>query len=397
MMRRVMAEEKRTEEKISFEGLTGSPWKEALESLGFVRPLPVQAAAIPRLREGSAYLSAETGSGKTLAYLLPVLEGIDPEKAAVQAVILAPTRELASQVVTEARRLTQAAGAPIRSLLLIGGANLNRQIEGLKKKPHLVVGAVGRMIELLERHKLKLRAVSTVVVDEADRLLSGEETAALLERFARALPPEARWIFVSASVTPDALSAARRLAPDLRELFLGENRVSASVRHLFTVTEPRKKADLLRRFFHALAPRKSIVFVHRAKDAELLRHKMNHYRIPVADLHGARGKQARTRALAALRKGEVRLLIASDLGARGIDVEGVDCVFNYDAPASGLDYLHRAGRTGRAGRPGLAVTFITGRERNRIRRYERELGIRLEEVEVREGKVFRVEDGEVIG
>ena len=365
-----------------------APWVQALEKEGISRPLPIQERAIPPLLGGTdAYLSAPTGTGKTLAYLLPILGKIDPETPRVQAMVLAPTHELAAQIHRQAQRLAQLSGRPVRSQLLIGGANIRRQVEGLrKKKPHLVVGSAGRILELVRMKKLKLPGVGTVVVDEADRMLA-EKPLRLLRELARAVPAGAQRVFVSATENADALAAARGFAPELVRISAGANQVNPDIRHLCFEVADRSKADLLRRLVHALEPRRALVFVHRNKDAELVAAKMEHYGIPVADLHGARGKLERQRALERFRSGKVRLLIVSDLAARGLDIGGVTHVFNHDVPSVARDYLHRAGRTGRAGAAGCAVSLASQRELRLVKRHASELGIEIRRATLREGCV----------
>ncbi|MCK4565387.1 MAG: DEAD/DEAH box helicase, partial [Verrucomicrobia bacterium] len=321
----------------------------ALEKEGITQPMPIQIEALPALIDGKdAYVSAETGTGKTLAYLLPIFGKIDPALPNAQAIILAPTHELASQIHQQALRLAQNSGLPIKSLLLIGGANTKRQLEKLKKKPQLVVGSTGRVLELIRMKKLKVPAIRTVVVDEADRMLFGDSLGAVCELL-EALPQKPQLVFASATEQTVSSAEARKLAPEMVHLSTGANQINADIQHIYFVVEERNKADLLRKLVRAIDPERALVFVHRNKDAELVKSKMEHYRIPVADLHGTHGKLARKKAIDDIRKGAVNVLIASDVAARGLDIKGVTHIFNYDAPSSSKDYLHRAGRTGRAG------------------------------------------------
>ncbi len=365
---------------------------QALEKEGITAPMPVQVAAIPSLNEGrDAYVSAETGMGKTLAFLLPIFGKIDPAVPNAQAIILAPTHELASQIHQQALRLAQNSGLPVKSLLLIGGANTKRQLEKLKKKPQLVVGSSGRILELIRMKKLKVPKVGTVVVDEADRMLFGDSLDAVREILAT-LPSPPQLVFVSATEQKASSAEACRLAPELVQLSAGSNRVNANIQHIYFVGEERGKADLLRRLIRAIEPERALVFVHRNKDAELVKSKMEHYNIPVADLHGARGKLERKKAIDDIRKGTVNVLIASDIAARGLDIKGVTHIFNYDAPSGSKDYLHRAGRTGRAGEGGYAISLMTPQETRLAKRYESELGIEMVEAIIREGQIFAAEE-----
>jgi superfamily II DNA/RNA helicase len=365
---------------------------QALGREGITEPTQIQLKAIPALIEGKdAYISAETGTGKTLAYLLPIFGNIDPSIPNAQAIILAPTHELASQIQQEALLLSQNSGLPIKSLLLIGGANTKRQLEKLKKKPQLIVGSAGRILELIRMKKLKVPKVGTVVVDEADRLLFGDSLG-VVNDVLQALSSNPQRVFVSATEQAVSSAEARKLAPKLIHLSTGANQVNADIRHVYFLGEGRNKADLLRRLVRAIEPERAIVFVHRNKDAELVKDKMEHYNFSVADLHGMHGKLARKKALDDIRSGKVNILIASDVAARGIDIKGVTHIFNYDAPSSSKDYLHRAGRTGRAGEEGYAISLMSEQELRLVKRYESELGIELEEAIISEGQIFAADE-----
>ena len=360
---------------------------QALEKEGITEPMPIQTKAIPSLIEGrDAYVSAETGMGKTLAYLLPLFGKIDPTIPNAQAIVLAPTHELASQIHQQALRLGQNSGLPIKSLLLIGGANTKRQLEKLKKKPQIIVGSAGRILELIRMKKLKVAKVGTVVVDEADRMLRGELLGALLD-FRQAIPTQPQWVFVSATEQKASSAEASKLAPDLVHLSAGANQINADIGHVYFVGEERNKADLLRRLIRSIDPGRAIVFVHRNKDAELVKSKMEHYGISVADIHGTRGKMERKKAMDDIRNGKVRVLIASDIAARGLDIKGVTHIFNYDVPSGSKDYLHRAGRTGRAGEQGYAISLMTELETRLVKRYESELNIEMIKAVIREGEI----------
>lgn len=354
-------------------------------------PTPIQSAALPVLLAGrDAYLHAETGTGKTLAYLLPIFCRLDTAQAATQAVIVAPTHELALQIHRQCCDLAQNAGWPVRSLLLIGGTSTERQIEKLKKKPHVVVGSPGRIAELLAKGKLKAQYVRSVVIDEADRLLSDESTLAV-RAIIQAAPRTRQLIFASATLERESMATVKEWAPELLMLQAGAAAVNENIEHIYVICEERDKPDQLRKLLHALAPERAIVFVHRNDVAERIALKLAHHKIPAADLNAALHKEARKRAMDGFRSGQIRVLIASDIAARGLDIKGVTHVFNFDVPTLSQAYLHRVGRTGRAGVKGLAVTLMTEIEARLVRRYQEELGIAMQCVRTREGRVLSVE------
>jgi len=351
-------------------------------------PTPIQIAALPVLLAGKdAYLKAETGTGKTLAYLLPIFLRLDMELSATQVVIVAPTHELAIQIQRQCCDLAQNAGRPVRSLLLIGGTSLERQIEKLRKKPHIVVGSPGRIQELIHTGKLKSKGVRCVVVDEADRLLLAEGLPAI-RAILKAAPRDRQLIFASATEQPECAAALATLAPALVLLQAGSAPVNRNIEHLYLVCEARDKPELLRKLLHALHPERAMVFVHRAETAEIVAAKLAHHKIPAADLHAARDKRDRKQAMDDFRSAAVRVLITSDVAARGLDIKGITHVFNLDVPTQSKAYLHRVGRTARAGARGQAITLMTEDEVRLVRRYEADLGIALHPVGLREGRLI---------
>lgn len=353
-------------------------------------PSPVQAAAIPVLLGGrDAYLRAQTGTGKTLAYLLPLFMRIDPAQAATQVVILAPTHELAIQIHRQSCELAQNAGLAIRSVLLIGGTATDRQIQKLKGKPQVVVGSPGRITELIERGKLKMSHIRAVVVDEADRLLS-VESLDWIQRIVRAAPPARQLIFASATIESETRLVLETLSPAVEVLSPGSAAVNENIEHLYLVCEERDKPDVLRKLLHAFEVPRSIVFVHRNDVAEEVASKLAHHKLPVADLNAELSKGDRKHAMDGIRDGTIRIMIASDLAARGLNIPGVTHVFNLDVPTKAKAYLHRVGRTARAGAAGTAVSLVTEAEARLVRRYERELGITLQCIRVRDGRVQEV-------
>jgi ATP-dependent RNA helicase DeaD len=360
----------------------------ALAKQQILDPTPIQIAALPVLLAGNdAYLHAETGTGKTLAYLLPLFCRLDIGLAVTQVIIVAPTHELAIQIHRQCCDLAQHAGWPVRSVLLIGGTSTDRQIDKLKKKPHIVVGSPGRIGELLDKGKLKAKHVGSIVIDEADRLLNEEALPALLP-IINAAPPSRQLLFASATVEPECTAVIGTLAPGLVMVQAGAAAISENIEHVYLVCEERDKPDELRKLLHALEPERAIVFVHRNDVAATIAARLAHHHVSAVDLNAARDKLDRKAAMEGLRNGAIRVLIASDLAARGLDIKGVTHVFNFDVPTSPKAYLHRVGRTGRAGARGMAVTLATEIEARVIHRYEQELGIVLRPVRMREGRMM---------
>ena len=360
----------------------------ALARQEIMDPTPIQAAALPLLLAGKdAYLHAETGTGKTLAYLLPLFCHLDVGLAATQIVVVAPTHELAIQIQRQCTDLAQNAGWGIRVLLLIGGTSTERQIDKLKKKPHLVVGSPGRIAELIAKGKLKTKEVRSVVIDEADRLLN-EESLQAVRAIIQATPPTRQLIFASATREPQSTATIRSLSPELVMLEAGAAAVNQNIEHLYLTCEERDKPDELRKLLHALDPERALVFVHRNDMADKVADKLAHHNIPAADLNADNDKHRRQQAMDGFRGGSIRVLIASDIAARGLDIKGVTLVVNFDVPTESKAYLHRVGRTGRAGQKGLAVSLIADSDQRLVRRYSEELGIVMGRVRMREGRLI---------
>ncbi len=357
----------------------------ALAKQEITTPTEVQVAALPWLLEGKdAYVHAPTGTGKTLAYLLPVFARIARDEAATQAVIVAPTHELAIQVQRVCGDLAGGAGWPIRSILLVGGTSLERQLEKLKKRPHVAIGTLGRIAELVRTGRLKTAGLRVVVIDEADRQWVPENLKAL-----RGLLAPGRQL-ICASATLPAPDAG---IPDLEVLQAGDEPVNVNIEHFYLVCEEREKPAVLRKLLHALNPERAIVFVQKGDEVEGVAARLAHHAVPAVALLAEGDKFARRDAMDAFRSGRVPVMVASDVGARGLDILGVTHVINFDAPSRSEAYLHRVGRSARGDSRGQAVTLVTEPELGRIRRYEGELGILVQAMRLREGRMIP-EDGE---
>jgi len=364
----------------------------ALSKQGITEPTAIQIAAMPALLAGrDAYLNSETGTGKTLAYLLPIVSRLDVQRDATQVVVLAPTHELAIQIQHQCADLVRNAGWPVRTLLLIGGTSAARQIDKLKTKPHVVVGSPGRIRELIGTRKLKTPAIACIVIDEADRLLL-DESLPDVRAIIRAAPAGRQVVFVSATEQPGSAEAIATLAHDVIMLRTGAGPVNENIEHRYLVCEERDKPDILRKLLHAMPVGRAMVFVHRNATAEMVAAKLAHHKVPVANLHAAAEKRDRKQAMEDFRSGRALVLITSDVAARGLDIAGVANIVNFDVPTQSKAYLHRVGRTARAGAKGWATTLMTADEVRLVPRFESELGIVLHQVRLREGRVIVFEE-----
>ncbi|BAL82116.1 putative DEAD-box ATP-dependent RNA helicase CshA [Selenomonas ruminantium subsp. lactilytica TAM6421] len=352
------------------EALTAVLKKQGIES-----PMQVQAEVIPKvLGGGNLVAQAPTGTGKTLAYLLPALQKIDAASRDVQVVILAPTYELAMQITNVARDLAQGANLGIKVQGLIGGANIARQMDKLKDKPQLIVGSAGRIIELAQKNKLKLQHVKMLVLDEFDRLFDDQNMGNTAD-VVRLLPEDRQVIMVSATAPKKALERADFLQhPEI--IKVEADPASQNQReNLYRMTPFRSKVETVRHLARRLAVKRGLVFINKVFDAERILAQLRYEGFMVGTLLGHNNKQARQKAIADFKAGRIKLLLSTDLAARGLDIPEVDYVFNLDLPESAEVYLHRAGRTARAGAKGTVITLADNKEAYKLEQLERKLGI----------------------
>lgn len=336
----------------------------------------MQAYAI-LCKQQDLWLSAPTGSGKTLAYLLPLLERVDAGSSDLQVAVLVPTQELAVQIHECIRLLEQGGNPAVRSQLLIGNASSQRQKEKLKQKPQIVVGTCGRMLSLASERKLKLHKCHCVVIDEADNML-GVDSIEDVETFIKMTPRDRQLVFASATEKGDAFSSAQSLGKEVHWL-QGEAQKSVStIQHSYIETRYHNKAKALQQLLGTLQPERAIVFLHRNASAEELGEELAYKGLNLLVLHGGLNKFERQKALNQFRRGKVSVLIASDVAARGLDIKNVSHIINFDLPSSSDDYLHRAGRTGRMGASGHAISIVTEDELKLIRRYQRDLNLTIQ-------------------
>ena len=353
----------------------------ALTEHKFVEPTAIQQSAIPKLLGRVNLIGrAPTGTGKTLAYLLPILQSINPASSNIQAVVLAPTYELAMQTARTAAEFS--APLNIRVLGLIGGANINRQIDALKKKPHIIVGSTGRIIELVRKKKLQLRGVNFLVLDEFDRLLDDQNFQSTLE-IKKFLPPSINCSMFSATSPKKAITRAETFG-NFELVTVDEDKTFVAERkNFFAVTEFRDKINKVRRLTRRLEIKRGLVFVNKNFDVERALDKLKFEGIRAASLIGSNGKVDRKNAINDFKNGKLQLLLSTDLAARGLDIPNIDFVINLDLPEDAKMYLHRAGRTARAGAEGNVITLVDPKELDRLYEFERILGVKFIQIDVK--------------
>ena len=353
-------------------------------------PTDIQTKMIPAIMTGKDVVGrSETGSGKTLAYLLPIFQNIDPNVRGTQAIILTPTHELAAQVHRQAELLAKNAGANVGCALIIGTARLQRQVERLREKPPIVVGSTGRILDLIKRKKIQAHLVKTIVLDEGDRLLEDGNFAAV-QAVIKTTLRDRQLVLLSASVGGETQQRAKEIMKEDALFVEGASQVGQvpdTISHYFILTAPREKFLMLRKVLAGEKPKKAMVFLNNPENIEVTVDKLNYHGIKAAGIYGQVGKLDRKTALDDFREGRVQVLVASDIGARGLDIPDVTHVINLDIPEDSTHYLHRAGRCGRQGQTGCAISIVTPYERRWIHKYEKVWGLRFAQKDMVYGKL----------
>lgn len=361
----------------------GKRMLKSLKSVGYESPTPIQAELIPRAVTGRDCIGqARTGTGKTAAFVIPILERIDHDSNDLQALVLSPTRELSEQVANEARRL--AVNHECNPALLVGGKPIRNQLSALQKSPSIAIGTPGRVIDLIRRRALELSKLKIVVLDEADRMLDiGFRPD--IERILRSCPTERQTLLLSATLPPPVERLARRYMTDPEMFDLSQDSVAAdAVEQFYCTVEQHKKFGMLVRLLVQERPQQAIVFCRTKRGADGIFRRLEPRLPGVAAIHGDLQQRVRDRVMKQFRAGQTRLLIATDVVGRGIDVSSVSHIINYDVPEDCDDYVHRIGRTGRisSDRTGRAFTFVTPKEGNELTRIEMRVNMLLDQYQI---------------
>ena len=346
-----------------------------LDALGHVRMTPIQARSLPTLLEGHDLIAqAPTGSGKTAAFGLALLHRLDVSQVRLQALVLCPTRELADQVAKQVRKL--GTGLPnLKVLTLTGGVALGPQLASLGHVPHVVVGTPGRVQELLQKKALELRDLRVLVLDEADRLLDmGFEEP--IRAIVKATPKQRQTLLFSATFPDVVRNVARTTMREPVEVTVESAADAVAIDQRFYEVDPAQKPAALAGLLMDHGGNNAVVFCNMRRDTEEVVSSLTHLGFSALALHGDMEQRDREEVLVLFANRSCTVLVASDVAARGLDIEDLGAVVNYDVPSDPDMYLHRIGRTGRAGRGGMALTLCTSRELPRLRAIEEALGLK---------------------
>jgi ATP-dependent RNA helicase DeaD len=369
----VIAEYKRnfTMESLTFKDLNLSKNIErAVEDMGFEEPTPIQSQSIPYLMEGKDVIGqAQTGTGKTAAFGIPALEMLDVKSKKVQVVVLCPTRELANQVAEEMSNLAKYQNT--KMLPVYGGQPIDRQIKALRRGVHIVIGTPGRVLDHIQRKTLKLDGVKMLVLDEADEMLDmgfREDIEFILSR----VPAQKQTVLFSATMPQPIIKLTKKYQqnPQMVKTVHKELTVPQIEQFYFEV-KSNAKTEVLCRLIDIYNFKSSLVFCNTKKNVDKQVETLKARGYLVDGLHGDMRQAQRERVMSNFRKGEIETLVATDVAARGIDVENIEAVFNYDIPQDEESYVHRIGRTGRAGKEGVAITFASGKDIRKIKNIQK--------------------------
>ncbi|MBJ6764969.1 ATP-dependent RNA helicase DbpA [Myxococcaceae bacterium JPH2] len=353
------------------------PLLQVLQELEFQTATPIQAQSIPVLLAGKDLVGqARTGSGKTAAFALPLLQKVDLSRRHIQALVLCPTRELCAQVAGELRRLGRRLPG-LQVLALAGGQPIRPQVNALEKGAHVAVGTPGRVLDLLQREALDTRNLVTVVLDEADRMLDmgfREDMERIL-----AETPRTRQTVLFSATFPDTIEQMSRAFQRSPTRVTVESTDSApTIQQVAYPCTPEEKSALLLRILQHHQPGSAIVFCNLKVTVAEVARGLSRAGVSADGLQGDLEQEERDRVMAKFRNHSTRILVATDVAGRGIDVEALDAVINFDVPAQPEPYVHRIGRTGRAGRTGLAVSLVTAQDARKVETIESATGVRLE-------------------
>ncbi|MFT8348415.1 DEAD/DEAH box helicase [Clostridium saccharoperbutylacetonicum] len=358
---------------------------EGLKKQGITTPTTIQSLSItPAIENKDIIGEAFTGSGKTLAYLLPLFHKIDINKKEMQGIILAPTHELAIQIEDQIKLLAQNSNVPLTSLCIIGDVNINNQIKKLKEiKPHIIVGSTGRILDLIQKKKITAHTIKTIVIDEADNLLDPKRSI-VTQNIIKTTMRDRQLMMFSASIKAETLETAKTLMKE-PVIIKGEDKpqINPNIEHMLVVCERRDKFETLRKLLVAVKPEKAIIFVNDNEDIELTTVKLNYHSKDCFAMTGKISKEDRKLAIESFKSGKIKILVSSDVTARGLDVEGITHVFHLDLPLKLNEYLHRSGRTARGDAHGTSICLTTIKQLSIIKKYEKEF-----KVEFKQKKVF---------
>lgn len=365
----------------------------ALKKQNITTPTGIQETSIPFALENKDIIAeAHTGTGKTLAFLIPIFEKINLEKREMQAIILAPTHELVVQIESQIKLLATNSHMDIKSLSIMGESNIDKQIKKLKEiKPHIIVGSPGRILDLIKKRKITAHTIKTIVLDEADNLLSKNKPT-IIKDIIKSTMKDRQLMFFSASINKETLNLTKTLVKEV-EIIKIENKseINPRIEHICILGSLRDRFENLRKLLAAEQPKRAIVFVNNNTELRQINEKLQYHKVKSTAIYGNASKEERQRALDSFRRGKCNVLVSSDLSARGLDIPEVSHIISLDFPVNPDEYLHRAGRTARGDNSGVSVCLITNKDIEILQSYEKAFGIEFTVKKLYGGKLMDME------
>lgn len=362
---------------------------DALKKQQITIPTQIQLESYSHICSGNDFIGESyTGTGKTLAYLLPLFTKIiENNILGNYGIVLTPTHELAIQVHKQVELLAKNSSSDIHSTVIMGNVNITRQIEALKSKPQIIIGTAGRIYELIKKKKIAAHLVKYLVVDEADKLLDNNNLDSTIS-VRKCLMKDAQVVIFSASISDKTMKSTINILCEPKEIRIKNSQKSPdTIEHMYVIALQREKIEMLRRLLHSLHAKKALVFINKVYDIELATQKLKYHNFSADCIHGENDKLKRKKLLESFKNGKLSTLVATDLAARGLQIDGIDIVVSYSIPESSSEYLHRAGRTGRNGNKGKSILIVTEKEIPLIKKYNKELGINIKEMRLYKGKL----------
>lgn len=359
------------------------PILKVLEELGFEKPTEIQEQAIPLLLEGfSDFIGlAQTGTGKTAAFGLPLLEKIDSSNKATQALVLAPTRELGQQIAEQLKTFSKYQDK-LNVLAVYGGAAISNQIKDLRRPQHVIIATPGRLIDLIKRKAVFLDELEYLVLDEADEMLNMGFKKEIDKILSYTPDHKLTWLF-SATMPPEIKKIVKKYMDEPVEVKIdSKNIVNTDIKHVYSVMRRSDKTEALCRFIDIYQDMRAVVFCRTKRDTQDLAEELLQLNYKADAIHGDLTQKQRDRVMGRFKRNDLQLLIATDVAARGIDVNDLTHVFHFTLPDDASYYTHRSGRTARAGKKGTSISFINGKDGYKIRQLEKQLKISMEKIEI---------------
>ncbi|WFD12170.1 DEAD/DEAH box helicase [Tepidibacter hydrothermalis] len=364
---------------------------ENLTKSDIVEPTKVQNDTIPLILEGKDVIGkARTGTGKTLSYLIPMVQKIDSSKNDLQMLVLAPSKELSIQIQQEAQRITQ--NSDIKTFCIVEGMKIEKQIEKLKQKPHLIVATPGRLLHLISLKKIKMHNINTIALDEVDQILE-KGFISKVQGIIKTTLRDRQLLSFSATISQESSDILNNIMKKPEFINLDHIKpIPTKIKHQYMISTARRKTDTLVEILKTIKPSKSLVFINKNENVDRFVKDIHRQGFSVGGIQTRTKNQDRQHLLSSFQKGKLKILVTTDLFTRGMDFQDVTHIFNMDLPLDKVDYLHRAGRTGRMNKDGVVINIVRDREKFIMYKMMKQLNISQEAITIADNKIVLVDN-----